>query len=143
MGITFDDPLELVRVLQSFELDTVSLWGEHTHYLWVTTRRRSGPGRSESHAVRARPRVWRQAALQDFLKRLAADSSDAALVLSGLKSLRQIAEPFLIEYRNEEPESFVRRAYRSILGRERIRLGLPFTLSRSRTAFLFPTSSTV
>ncbi len=126
LGVWYE-PSELTRELQRAGFETVGLWGEHTHYLWATARRRGGkPGRG-SAAVRTRPREWNRPALEAFLSRLGSDVGvEAAAVLAGQRSLREAAAPLLSRYGQESAEAFVSRAYEVLLGREADPGGLAF-----------------
>jgi SAM-dependent methyltransferase len=118
---------ELAAVLSKTELQLLSHWGEHTHYLWVTARRRAEPGRPTSNAIRVVPRSWSRQTVEALVGRLGGDpSSDATAVVAGRLSLRQLAEPFLRRQEGSPPEEFVRCAYEVILGREADADGLAF-----------------
>jgi SAM-dependent methyltransferase len=141
LGVWYE-PGELTRELQRAGFETVDLWGEHTHYLWATARRRGGkPGRRPA-AVRTRPRKWNRPALEAFLSRLGTDvSTQAPAVLSGRLSLRETAAPLLSRYGEEAPEAFVSRAYQVLLGREADPDGLAFYAKEIASGI--PASNTV
>jgi SAM-dependent methyltransferase len=126
LGVWYE-PEELKLELARSGFSVADLWGEGTHYLWVTAVRESLPGRPDSRAVRLRRRRWRREAVEAFLARMNLDPpAGAEEVLSGRRSLRQIANRFLEENGRLEPEAFVRRAYEVILGREADEDGLAF-----------------
>jgi SAM-dependent methyltransferase len=113
------DAGELRSVLRLSDFEVADVWGEGTHYLWVTAVRRSRRGRPDSAAVRVRRRAWDRRALESLLSRLGEDPVDGSKkVLSGRRSLRELSERFLESGRSMDPELFVRRAYEVILGRE-------------------------
>ncbi len=136
------EPQELRRELARSGFSIADLWGEGTHYLWVTAIRESHPGRPDSGAVRLRRRVWRREALEALLTRMNLDP-DAGVeeILSGRRSLRQMADRFLEENGRLEPEVFVRRAYEVFLGREADEDGLAFYSKEIASGI--PPSSTV
>jgi len=126
LGVWYDAQ-ELRRELAVDGFSVVDLWGESTHYLWVTARLESRAGRPDSRAVRTRRRSWRREALEALLTRMKVDpAAETEAILSGRRSLRQTAERFLEEHRPLEPETFVRRAYEVFLGREADQDGLAF-----------------
>jgi len=127
LGVWYDSA-ELLAEVSAAGFEPISLWGEHTHYLWMTALRRSEPGRPDSAAVRVRRRAWRREEVEALICRLGVDGAAEAAeaVLAGRKSPRQLAQPFLEQYGEEEPEAFVRRSYRVLLGREADAGGLSF-----------------
>ena len=126
LGVWYD-PLELRRELARSGFSIADLWGERTHYFWVTAIRESDPRRPDSSAVRVRPRAWRRDAVEALLARMDLDPRAAVEdIVSGRRSLRQMADGFLDENRGLEPEAFVRRAYEVFLGREADEGGLSF-----------------
>ena len=141
LGVWYE-PAELRRELESRSLSIADMWGEATHYLWVTALRESRPGRPDTSAVRLKRRVWRREALERLLARMGLDPAfGAEAVLSGRRSLRQLAERFLKEHRGLAPEAFVRRAYEVFLGREADEDGLAFYSKEISSGI--PHSSTV
>jgi len=124
LGVWYE-PGELTRELDRAGFETIALWGEHTHYLWVTARRRRGKGRRTSAVVELRRREWDRGALEAFLRRVGAPAQIEA-VLSRDRSLREVSERLLAEHGADEPEAFVRRAYEVLLGREADPGGLAF-----------------
>ena len=141
LGVWYE-PQELRRELARSGFSIADLWGEGTHYLWVTAIRESHPGRPDSRAVRLRRRAWRREALEALLARMNLDP-DAGVeeILSGRRSLRQMADHFLEENGRLEPEAFVRRAYGVFLGREADEDGLAFYSKEIASGI--PPSSTV
>ncbi len=126
LGVWYE-PEELRRELTASGFSVEDLWGEGTHYLWVTAMRENRPGVAESHAARVRRRAWQRESLEALLERLNLGGADGVdEVLSGRRSLRQLADRFLAENSRLEPEDFVRKAYRVILGREADADGLAF-----------------
>jgi hypothetical protein len=126
LGVWYQ-PREIARELDRSSFEIVEMWGQHTHYLWVTARRRSRPGRPDTQRVRVRRRAWRREALEALLSRLGVEATrEAEAVLAGERSLRQLAQPFLDEQQGAAPEEFVRRAYEVLLGREADAGGLAF-----------------
>jgi SAM-dependent methyltransferase len=141
LGVWFE-PSELTRELQRAGFETVDLWGEHTHYLWATARRRGGkPGRRPA-AVRTRSRAWNRPALEAFLSRLETDvGTQAPAILTGRLSLREAAAPLLSRHGEDSPEAFVSRAYHVLLGREADPDGLAFYAKEITSGI--PASNTV
>lgn len=141
LGVWYE-PQELRRELARSGFSIADLWGEGTHYLWVTAIRESRPGRPDSRAVSLRRRAWRREALEALLARMNLDP-DAGVeeILSGRRSLRQIADRFLEENGRLGPEAFVRRAYEVFLGREADEDGLAFYSKEIASGI--PPSSTV
>ena len=126
VGVWYE-PGELERELARFGFSIADLWGEGTHYLWVTAIRESRPGRPDSRAVRLRRRGWRPEALGALLSRMNLDPrAGLEEILSGRRTLRQMAACLLEDNERLEPEAFVRRAYEVILGREPDEEGLAF-----------------
>jgi SAM-dependent methyltransferase len=126
LGVWYQ-PAELTRELGRAGFETVSLWGEHTHYLWVTALRRSRRDRPDTAAARVRRRVWRRSALEAFLTRLGVDPErEVAAVSHGQRSLRQLAQRFLDAEGDSAPDEFVKRAYEVLLGRPADPSGLAF-----------------
>ena len=127
LGVWYDSA-ELLAEVSAAGFEPISLWGEHTHYLWMTALRRSEPGRPDSSAVRVKRREWRRDQVEALIGRLGVDGAAEAVeaVLAGRKSPRQLAQPFLDRYGDEDPEAFVRRAYKVLLGREADPGGLSF-----------------
>ncbi len=140
LGVWYE-PAEISRELVKAGFEPPSLWGEHTHYLWVTALRRSEAGRPETEAVKLRRREWRRDAVDALLQRMGHTPAEAATVISGEKSLRQLAEGFLARQEGASPEDFVRRAYEVFLGREADQGGLAFYTKQ--TAGGIPHSNTV
>jgi SAM-dependent methyltransferase len=121
------DAGELKSILRLSDFEIADMWGEGTHYLWVTALRGTRKGRPESGAVAVRRRAWDRSALEALLSRLGEDpAAGSKKILSGRKSLREMAERFLEAGRSMDPESFVRRAYEVILGREADEGGVAF-----------------
>jgi len=129
-GVSFDDPRSFVRFVESEGFSVVALWGEHTHYFWVTAVRRAEPGRPQTQSVRAPAREWRESVLAEVLGRLAATVEDGRRVRAGETSLRELAVPFCREHENEDAGAFVARSYRAILGREADADGLAFYVAQ-------------
>ncbi len=126
LGVWYS-PVEIRRELAAAGFEEVDLWGEGTHYLWVTALRKLEGGRPSAVAVGAQRRAWNRQALEHLLARLGADPSpEADAILLGDRSLRQLAQTFLDEHGSRPPEDFVRRAYQVILGREPDTEGLAF-----------------
>ncbi len=126
LGVWYD-PEELRRELALTGFSVADLWGEGTHYLWVTAIREALPGVPESHAARVQRRTWRRDSLEALLERMSCGGPGGIEeIFSGRRSLRQMADRFLAENSRLEPEDFVRRAYRVILGREADADGLAF-----------------
>jgi hypothetical protein len=72
-------------------------------------------------------RTWRRDSLEALLERMSCGGPGGIEeILSGRRSLRQMADRFLEENSSREPEEFVRRAYQVILGREADAGGLAF-----------------
>jgi SAM-dependent methyltransferase len=141
LGVWYE-PEELRRELESRDLSVADMWGEGTHYLWVTAVRESRPGRPDTASVRLKRRTWRREALEELLARMNVDPVvGTEAVLSGRRSLRQLAERFLEEHRGLAPEAFVRRAYEVFLGREADEDGLAFYSKEMASGI--PPSSTV
>lgn len=141
LGVWYE-PEELRGELERHGFSIVDLWGEGTHYLWVTAIRESHPGRPDSVAVRLTTRAWRREALEALLARMDLDPvAGVEELLSGRRSLRQMAERFLEENGRLEPEAFVRRSYEVILGREADADGLAFYTKEIASGI--PPSSTV
>ena len=126
LGVWYE-PEELRSELDRNGFEVADLWGEGTHYLWVTAVRRAEAGRPESRAAKHSPRRWNLDALEALLRRLGCDPrSDLEAVVKGERSLRRLAERFLVDHASDEPEEFVRRAYEVLLGREADPGGLAF-----------------
>lgn len=126
LGVWYE-PQELRRELERSGFSIADVWGEGTHYLWVTAIRESRRGRPDSRAVKLRRRSWDREALEALLARLNLDPAAAAEdVLSGRRSLRQATASFLERSGGLEPEAFVRQAYEVLLGREADADGLAF-----------------
>jgi SAM-dependent methyltransferase len=125
LGVWYE-PEELRRELKLSGFSVADLWGEGTHYLWVTAIREGVPGGPESHAVRVRRRAWQRDSLEALLARMKRGVDSIDEVLSGRRSLRQMADGFLEENSCLAPEDFVRKAYLVILGREADADGLAF-----------------
>jgi SAM-dependent methyltransferase len=126
LGVWYE-PRELRKELGRIGFSIADLWGEGTHYLWVTAIRESRSGRPDSSAVRLRRRAWRREALEALLSRMNLDPrAGVEEILSGRRSLRQLADRFLEENGGLDPEAFVKRAYEVILGREADGDGLAF-----------------
>ena len=141
LGVWYD-PHELKRELARYGFSVADLWGEGTHYLWVTAVRKSHPGRPDSSAVRLRRRGWRREPLEALLARMNLDpDARAEEILSGRRTLRELADRFLEENSRLEPEAFVQRAYEVILGREADEDGLAFYSKEIASGI--PPSSTV
>jgi SAM-dependent methyltransferase len=134
-GVSFEDPRDLVRSVELAGFRVAALWGEHTHYFWVTAVREKTSGRPRSRSVQARVRGWRQPALEDVLRKLAVPEEEAHRVASGEISLRLAAEAFLTEKEHEEPREFVVRAYRALLGRDADTAGLAFYVDQIASGF--------
>ncbi len=126
LGISFDQPGAFARTVASMGFSVAALWGEHTHYFWVTAIRNGGGNRPQSVSVRTRPTQWRPEALEEFLGRLGLAPGEARMVIDGDRSLRQSAEAFVVEHGQEDPRAFVARAYQAVLGREADPGGLAF-----------------
>ena len=126
LGVWYE-PEEIKREIVESGFVVEDLWGEGTHYLWVTARRQSRPGRPDTTAARLRRRAWRPEELHALLARMGLDPArEADAVLSGKRTLRRLADPFLQEHGALPPEAFVRRAYEVFLGREADEGGLAF-----------------
>jgi len=126
LGAWYDSG-EVRSILRRNDFAVADMWGEDTHYLWVTALRTSRKGRPESAAVAVRRRAWDRPALEALVSRLGEDpAAGSKKILSGRKSLREMAERFLEAGRPMDPESFVRRAYEVILGREADEGGVAF-----------------
>ena len=126
VGVWYD-PAELRAELDRIGFDVSDLWGEGTHYLWVTAIRRAEAGRPQSAAVKCVPRHWNLEALEGLLRRMGRDPrADLEAVVGGRRSLRELAERFLSEHASDPPEEFVRNAYEVLLGREADEGGLAF-----------------
>ncbi|MEP6993553.1 MAG: methyltransferase domain-containing protein [Acidobacteriota bacterium] len=122
-------PRELRREVASHDFEVLDLWGEGTHYFWVTAIRRPEPGRPASANVRVCRREWDRPALEVLLARLGLEGlSHADAVLRGDRSLRELAQGFLEEdlSQSSDGDQYVRRAYEVILGREPDAEGLSF-----------------
>ena len=125
-GVRYE-PEELRSELEENGLTVADLWGQGTHYLWVTAVRRPARGLAETRAVRVRGRTWSRSELESLLDRMRCDSrSDAEAVVRGERSIRQLAHGVLSEHAADSPEEFVRSAYRVFLGREADEGGLAF-----------------
>lgn len=126
LGVWYE-PAELKRELALSQFDVLDLWGEGTHYLWVTARRRETPRRERTNAVNVDQRAWNRPALDAVLHRMGCDApGESEAVLMGAKSLRDLARGFLSRHEDASPEGFVREAYRVFLGREADEGGLSF-----------------
>ncbi len=125
LGVWYE-PDELAVELDRAGFEMVNRWGERTHYLWVTARRKQRPGPPARQSARIRRRTWRREAVEELLDRLGAPRVDADRVLSGQVSLRELAEPLLDGTDGAGAEALVRRAYRVLLGREADQGGLGF-----------------
>jgi SAM-dependent methyltransferase len=124
-GVRYE-PEGLRSELEENGLAVADLWGEGTHYLWVTAVRRRGRGLAETRAVRVRGRTWSRDELESLLDRMGGARSDAEAVIRGERSIRQLAHGFLSDHAADSPEEFVRSAYRVFLGREADAGGLAF-----------------
>jgi len=126
LGVWYDAG-ELRAELRRRRFHVAAVWGEGTHYLWMTARRKGGFGRPESQAVRVRRRRWNREALEAALARMGHDASQGARrILAGRWSLREASDKLLREGSNLDPETFVRRAYEVLLAREADVHGLAF-----------------
>jgi SAM-dependent methyltransferase len=126
LGVWYE-PEELRRELTRSGFSVADMWGEGTHYLWVTAIRDNLAGVPESHAARVRRRIWQRDSLEALLERMDLGGTGRINeILSGRRFLRQMAERFLEENSRLEPEDFVRRAYQVLLGREADADGLAF-----------------
>lgn len=110
---------ELEAELIGLGFEVLDVFGEGTHYLWMTARRRREPTRPDTEKIQYRETDWDIEVLDCFLVRLDYDpDSERERVISGEVSLRRLADRFLAENETREPEDFVRRAYRVFLDRE-------------------------
>ena len=108
----------------------------------MTARRLPAAGRAETSAAGVRRRSWKRDALEALMTRLAVDCEiESEAVMSGRRSLRQIAQRFIDLHAGDEPESFVRTAYEVFLGRGADAGGLAFYTKRDRGRI--PRSNTV
>jgi SAM-dependent methyltransferase len=117
LGVWFETNALCWR-LSRLGFEVVDRWGEGTQYFWITARRRREPGRPETGAVSVRSRGWNPSALGSVLSGLGLDpSNEAAAVVSGRSSLRELAEIFVDRHAGDDPATFVRKAYPFFLGR--------------------------
>ncbi|MGE5276179.1 MAG: methyltransferase domain-containing protein [Acidobacteriota bacterium] len=127
-GAWFDAD-RLRRQLSRMGFEVIDRWGEGTQYLWITARRAAEPGRPATAAAAIRGRAWNEPELERALSDLRLPAREAASVVSGRRSLRELAQPFLRRNRLADPRDFVRRAYEVFLGRPADTDGLSFYVS--------------
>ena len=126
LGVWFE-ARELKRLLLRAGFEDAELWGEGTHYLWVTARRERRRGRPDTDAVGCFKRAWKPDALQALLARLEQDrAGEAEEVIAGQRTLKELSAAFLQKYQTASPTDFVRRAYDVFLGRPADEGGLAF-----------------
>jgi hypothetical protein len=120
-------PDELRAKLLRLGFEVASVWGEDTHYLWVTAIRSAKQASPVSSAVRVALRNWNEPAVREFLTRIGSLEPGAVdKILGGQVSLRKLSNEFFQRQETAQPEAFVRAAYAAILGRQPDAEGLAF-----------------
>lgn len=121
-GITLD-AAEVRQMVEAVGLEVVRQWGEDTHYLWTTARRKGNLAR-----LRIIPRIRDEFEMRSFEDRLSM-ACGVSILINDESKIRNVIERFVQAFAERSPAEFVSAAFRVILAREALPAELEFNRS--------------